>query len=79
MKDDNTHIHFRRCHICGHLTDQELGLVETCSGCGKVLAPMFYFDERRALGLKSEIDIERMTTSLPRQEYPPIFGLTVYW
>ncbi len=79
MQDEGAHIHFRRCHVCGHMMDREEGLVDKCSACGKALAPLFYFDEMRALGLESTLNVEQITTSLPRQEYPPVFGLTVYW
>lgn len=76
-----TKIHFRRCHFCGETTEVQNGLVDHCCGCGKVLAPFYYFDESREMGLKSEAQYqsEYKSSALPFREYPPIWGLTAYW
>lgn len=74
--------HFRRCHQCDTLNWARGYLVTTCHGCRKHLAPFYFFDESRALGLNpsklysTEVNAE---TKLPHKEYPPIRGLTVYW
>lgn len=43
--------------------------------------PFFYYDEGLAVGLKTEEEasMEYRSSALPWREYPPIFGLTVYW
>lgn len=75
-------IHYRVCHICGAVNEAEEKLVCECQGCGKHLAPFYYFDESRAMGLKPaerSLYEEAMISRLPFREYPPIFGLTAYW
>jgi hypothetical protein len=75
--------HFRRCHLCGTVNVAEGRLVESCQTCGKHLAPFYFFDESKAIGLTnpnlSSSDEQAFFTSLPCKEYPPIWGLTVYW
>lgn len=73
-------VHYRVCHMCGEVNHQEHGLVGNCSSCGKHLAPFYYFDESRAMGL-TDPNAEKpyRSSALPHQEYPPIWGLTVYW
>jgi predicted RNA-binding Zn-ribbon protein involved in translation (DUF1610 family) len=75
--------HFRVCHVCGSLNAAQNGLVHECENCGKQLAPFYFFDESRALGLKNSSgdssQVERLTSSLPLKEYPPVWGLTAYW
>lgn len=73
----NSKVHFRVCHQCGALNEQEGELVTDCECCGKHLAPFYFFDESRAMGLQdSGFDT---ATTLPHKEYPPVFGLTAYW
>jgi hypothetical protein len=85
--EDNTHIHFRRCHVCGEMNESENKLVERCFHCKKSLAPFVFFDEKKALGIAdvspenplkkaSSYKITRLAT---QSIYPPIWGLTVYW
>ena len=73
--------HFRLCHVCGEVNAAENQLVEKCQCCGKPLAPFYYFDESRAMGLKTEAEsqAEYRSSALPHREYPPIWGLTAYW
>lgn len=75
-------IHYRVCHVCGEVNEAEDSLVTECKSCGKHLAPFYYFDESRAMGLKSperSVFEERMMSRLPYSQYPPVFGLTAYW
>lgn len=74
-------VHVRRCHVCGSVNECEKSLVQKCDGCGKTLAPFYYFDESLAMGLKTEAQYqsEYKSSALPHREYPPIWGLTVYW
>lgn len=75
--------HFRICHCCGTTNSSEGKLVTTCQSCGKHLAPFYFFDESRAMGLKNSNVYstvkEAVSTSLPHAEYPPLRGLTAYW
>ncbi|MBX2988951.1 MAG: hypothetical protein KF802_13765 [Bdellovibrionaceae bacterium] len=74
-------VHVRRCHVCGEITEAEGQLVEQCHHCGKHLSPFYYFNERLAMNLISpqEADKEYKSSALPLREYPPVWGLTVYW
>jgi len=68
--------HFRLCHICGTVNWSYAELVKECSSCGKQLAPFYFFDESKAMGLPSTHQISRV---LPLESYPAVIGLTVYW
>lgn len=75
-------IHYRVCHHCGEVNEGHDCLVTECHACGKALAPFYYFDESRAMGLKPaerSVYEEKMISRLPRSQYPPVFGLTAYW
>ena len=75
-------IHYRACHICGHINESTDCLVGDCTACGKHLAPFYYFDESRAMGLAPQTRSsyeEKMRSVLPHREYPPVYGLTAYW
>jgi hypothetical protein len=71
-------IHYRRCHVCGELNEAPGQLVHRCDHCGKTLAPFFYFDESKVMGLVTETRKEA-ESRLPLREYPPLWGLTAYW
>lgn len=75
--------HYRLCHRCGTANSSEEKLVTTCRCCGKHLAPFYFFDESRAMGLKNSnfysTGRPAAPTSLPHAEYPAIRGLTAYW
>ena len=85
--DNEEHVHFRRCHICGVFNERSNELVDRCDGCGKAFAPFVFFDERRAMGINIEKEEEptkrassyKMTRLATQSIYPPIWGLTVYW
>ena len=68
--------HFRLCHLCGTVNWSYSELVKDCSACGKHLAPFYFFDESKAMGLPSTYVISKV---LPLESYPAIVGLTVYW
>ena len=63
------------------MNEAEDSLVKECIQCRKRLAPLYFFDESRAMGLKSEAayQAEYKSSALPHREYPPIWGLTAYW
>jgi len=81
------HIHFRRCHICGALNEESFHLVDRCGVCQKAFAPFVFFDERKALGISDEgpehpakkASSYKITRLASESNYPPIWGLTVYW
>lgn len=78
----NHRLHMRRCHVCNDVNVGHEGeLIHSCSSCGKPLIPWFYFDESRAIGIKTEREamLEYKSSALPWREYPPILGLTAYW
>ncbi len=78
-----TRTHFRRCHLCETVNCADDGLVTTCECCGKHLAPFYFFDESRAMGLDNSgfySSVKGAAESiLPHKEYPPVAGLTAYW
>ena len=67
-------LHFRRCHICDGVNAVETGRVETCSHCGRSLAPFYYFDDCDVEAL-SDFDKEFKEQG----KYKPIRGLSAYW
>lgn len=75
--------HYRLCHICGTANSAYGQLVKVCETCGKHLAPFYFFDESRAMGIDNSNFCssvrEASATLLPHSEYPPVTGLTVYW
>lgn len=81
----NVKTHFRLCHICGTTNSIEGDLVTACECCGKHLAPFYFFDESRAMGLtdssfySGELGMKSTESVLPHKEYPPVWGLTAYW
>lgn len=68
-------LHLRRCHVCSHLSETNSGRVVSCDGCGRMLAPFFFFEESEA-----EIFTENQPRPLPRSgERMPVIGFTVFW
>jgi hypothetical protein len=90
MKNQEAIQHIRRCHICGTVNETENALIERCSSCGKFLAPFVFFDEKAALGLteKPHGDVASLMNNRLKSnewhhpihfQYPPLWGITVYW
>ena len=77
-------LHFRRCHLCGGVSESSSGRVQACSKCGKVMAPFFFFDELLTRTLSSS-EIRTGNYSFPQSTdnsqapYPPLRGLTAFW
>ncbi|MEO0335085.1 MAG: hypothetical protein AAF202_01735 [Pseudomonadota bacterium] len=67
--------HYRKCHVCGSVNEQEKEPVQKCHHCGKSLAPFFYFDDKYKVILS---DMHRRPPVIIG-EYLPIHGLTAYW
>lgn len=89
---DIEHIHFRRCHICGVINERAQSLVDRCGHCHKFLAPFVFFDEQVALGIPDDrpegvrkeepskkVSTIKISRAATQNNYPPIWGLTVYW
>ena len=71
---DNS-VHFRRCHVCGALTEVSQSKVERCGSCEKSLAPFYYFDDRFVV-IPTDSELREPYHA---SEYRPIRGLTAYW
>ncbi|MBC7742904.1 MAG: hypothetical protein H7061_11955 [Bdellovibrionaceae bacterium] len=76
-------IHIRRCHLCGSINEIEAAVVIKCHSCGKHFAPFLFFDEKAAMGI--EVDHPEVRSlgadwqHLLKNQYPPLWGLAVYW
>ena len=73
-------LHLRRCHVCDAVSEQNGDVVSKCEGCGKFMAPFFFFNEKRVVIFTDR----EMRPSLPHvtqtsEERMPIRGLTAYW
>lgn len=90
MIDNKSKIHIRRCHICSTVNEQLGSPVKKCDGCGKFLAPFMFFDERNELDPVLKISVDNMNIDDARlksgslyehlkSQYPPLWGITVYW
>ncbi|MBC7420177.1 MAG: hypothetical protein H7328_05565 [Bdellovibrio sp.] len=77
-------IHVRRCHLCGSVNEIESAVISKCASCGKHFAPFLFFNEKAALGLEVETQPENRPLAdswqhLMKTQYPPLWGLAVYW
>ena len=75
--------HVRRCHLCGSVNENEAAVITKCNQCGKHFVPFLFFNEKVALGIEIEQPDLRPQISnwqrLVRTQYPPLWGLAVYW
>lgn len=67
-------IHYRRCHVCGAVTES-FQKIERCECCGKHVAPFFYFDDL-ATTPPSDSGVDGRKTE---PGIKPLLGLTAYW
>lgn len=76
-------MHIRRCHICNHVTENEKSHIEKCDGCGKSLPGFFFCKdpgvEELTSDFRSDRDNKSNTSPYLRTEYPPIYGISLYW
>ena len=90
MINNKSKIHIRRCHVCSSVNEQVDKPVIKCTGCGKSLAPFMFFDERHEfdpslqvyLGNVNVDEVRLKSGSLyehMKSQYPPLWGITVYW
>ena len=86
--DKKTHI--RRCHICGTVNENQNEFVKKCDSCGKSLVPFLFFDDKndfdpalRAKASRIDLDNDRLKSGSLydhlKSQYPPLWGITVYW
>lgn len=69
--------HFRRCHVCGTVNDHNEE-VSRCMGCGKSLAPFFYFHPRDLKEISDRRNL-RLYRKAARSPYRPIIGVFAVW
>lgn len=70
------HTYFRRCHICGGLTEAvDDEHVQHCEICGKPFAKFQYFDDRYS-PIQSDAHLRPLFAA---GEFEPVRGLTVHW
>lgn len=66
--------HFRRCHVCGAVTEQK-ETIKKCGACGKPVVPFLYYDDTQAPLLSENVRGPYYKLG----ELRPIRGLTAYW
>jgi hypothetical protein len=71
---------FRRCHVCGTTNELDLerdNMVHACDGCGKHLAPFYFFEESEQSGISDD----GLLLSLRKESigYQPLWGFSVLW
>ena len=69
--------HVRRCHVCGTVIEAKSAVILNCIGCGKHLAPYYYFDESKCDGVAE--DGLHWSAFKSASEFNPIWGLSTYW
>jgi hypothetical protein len=74
MSQEHSVIHYRRCHVCGGVTEQK-ERIEHCEHCGKSIVPFLYYDDSQVEAL----DENRLRPTFKKGQLRPIFGLTAYW
>lgn len=80
--DSEKHLQYRRCHQCGCVNESppSVGRMkegQSCTGCGKHLAPFYFFDESGLDGVGDNV----LLMSLRKEAvgYQPLWGLSAYW
>jgi hypothetical protein len=73
-------VHYRRCHLCDHVTEQAGEVVTQCGQCGKHMAPFYFFNEVEVTPYTDN----HLRPELPRpeqlaRERVPVRGFTSYW
>ncbi len=66
-------LHFRRCHVCGAVTERK-DPVDRCEHCGKFISPFFYFDEKSIT-----VEDEKGALAPTQGHVRPLIGLAAYW
>jgi hypothetical protein len=81
-KTENSVTHIRRCHICGTVNESVNQAIHQCAGCGKHLAPFYYFDESQLIGLaENGYHFSKMKEhdSSQVETFKPLWGFSTYW
>jgi hypothetical protein len=66
---------YRRCHICGAITEKSGSSVQRCGSCGKNLAPFYFFDEMSVVPLSDH----ESTPGWRVGDRRPLRGFTAIW
>lgn len=70
-------LHFRRCHLCSGVSENEEIPVEKCQHCGKPMAPFYFFNDLEVIPV-SEAEI-RLDQPLKSGQRVPVRGFTAFW
>ena len=79
-KIESQRMHLRRCHLCDTVTEQHGEHVTKCDGCGKSMAPFYFFNDEQVV-IFTDHDTRPESPELTRlsKERLPIRGLTAFW
>ena len=73
-------LHIRRCHLCDAVTEQTKEVVSRCSGCGKFMAPFYFFNEVEVTPYTDNaLRPDPPTPDLLNDERLPLRGFTAFW
>ncbi len=77
-------IHIRRCHICNKTSESETSKIDRCDSCGKYLVPFLFCTDPSDIVPFNHSTEEKShsssdSDSFLKSEYPPIYGISLYW
>lgn len=73
-------LHYRRCHLCDHVTEQAGEVVTKCDHCGKHMAPFYFFNEVEVTPYSdNDMRPEPPTIEQLARERIPVRGFSSYW
>lgn len=81
----NEVVYIRRCHVCGCINESSKSSMSSCHHCGKHLVPFLFCPDvgsdlvKAAFGASSKETKAERHSSVLRSEYPPIYGISLYW
>ncbi len=67
--------YLRRCHLCGHITENSEDRVDKCEHCGKHMAKYYYYDEQSAPIFADNL----LRPPYLKNEYQALLGISVVW
>lgn len=79
-QENTSMVHIRRCHLCDAVTEQSQEVVTRCAGCGKFMAPFYFFNDAEVIPLSdSALRPDPVTPDLLNDERLPLRGFTAIW